>query len=199
MARHPELAGRCELEEAQQGISALQFWRALASNHHRELQLFMGSPRAGVDMFFKLGDVLHDIVSVIMIMNNTISIAFFHEVLNVLEALIGGPCKENQRKLAGSVVVPELGRLLYNVESITSEIMPQFVDEFHGKPHGTFTAAPGLTHLDVDQVIAIKKGIYKMFGALLDGSDPDVAKSLLPHINAVCLLRDMFQVPNNLQ
>ena len=200
----------CELEQVQQGIEALKFWRALASGHHRELQLFMGNnARAGVDMFYELGDLLHDVVIVMMTCSNSTIIEVFQELLYVLEGLTGGPCKENQRKLAGSVVVPELGRLLYNLESITSETMPNFVDEYHGKPPGTFEAGPGLTHMSPgpvsrscsvspqfvsDEVSSVKKSIYRMFVALLDGSDPSVAKSLLPHINTLCLLRDMFKV-----
>ena len=181
-------------EGVKEAISALGFWSALASGYHQDLQLFMGSAQSGANLFPELAELLHLTVKVLMVCSNDAVLALFHEILVVMEALIEGPCQPNQQQLASSVAVQELGRLLYRIDSISSEHMPYFVDELREQPQGTFEPAFGISHLDQSQILLIKKGIYSLFKAMVDGSEPSVTRSLLPHINVLCLLRDMFTV-----
>lgn len=99
------------------------------------------------------------------------------------------------RVLSGMAVV-RVCKLLYDIDPLHSDYADNFVDVFHGDPIGTFELPPAEILLEPKYMVLIKKEIYIMLNCLVDGSEKDIVRNLMMHLNPLCLLRDMFKVPS---
>ena len=52
--------------------------------------------------------------------------------------------------------------------------------------------------MDSESALAIKKAIYGLLKSILDGCSSDVVQSVMPNLNVLYLLRDMFKAPLSL-